>query len=53
LVDDGNYAVRVSVELGQTSVDKVEVKRGLQQGDIVILSDMARWDNFDRVRIRR
>jgi HlyD family secretion protein len=53
LVDDGNYAVRVSVELGQTSVDKVEVKRGLQQGDVVILSDMARWDNFDRVRIRR
>ncbi len=53
LVDDGNHAVRVSVELGQTSVDKVEIRRGLQEGEVVILSDMARWDNFDRVRIRR
>lgn len=53
LVDDGNHAVRVSVELGQTSVDKVEIRRGLQEGDVVILSDMARWDNFDRLRIRQ
>jgi HlyD family secretion protein len=44
-------AVRVSVELGRTSVNSVEVLRGLQAGDQVILSDMSAWDSYDRVRL--
>ena len=52
VVEDGNYAVRVTVSIGRTSVDKVEVTQGLNEGDEVILSDMSRWDAFDRVRIR-
>ena len=52
LVDGGKYAQRVTVRLGKTSVNSVEVKDGLQPGDIVILSDMSRWDNVERVRIR-
>ena len=47
----GAGAVRVSVELGRTSVNSVEVRRGLQAGDQVILSDMSAWDSYDRIRL--
>ena len=47
----GAEAARVSVELGRTSVNAVEVLRGLQAGDQVILSDMSAWDSYDRVRL--
>ena len=53
LVEEGRYAVRVTVHIGQTSVDRIEIVQGLQEGHEVILSDMSRWDAFDRVRIRR
>ncbi len=52
LVEGGRYAQRVTVRLGRTSVTSVEIKDGLSPGDIVILSDMSRWDNVDRVRIK-
>jgi HlyD family secretion protein len=44
-------AVRVSVELGRTSVNSVEVLRGLQAGDQVVLSDMSAWASYDRIRL--
>lgn len=49
---DGQYAERVQVQLGVSSVNEIEVREGLQPGDIVILSDMSQWDGFDRVRLR-
>jgi multidrug resistance efflux pump len=52
LVDGGKYAQRVSIRLGRTSVTSVEIKEGLAPGDVIILSDMSRWDNVDRVRIK-
>jgi HlyD family secretion protein len=52
LVDGGKEAVRVPVELGRASVDTVEIRKGLQSGDRVILSDMSAWDNFDRIQLR-
>jgi len=52
LVDDGNYAERVTVQLGRSSVNEIEILDGLQPGDIVILSEMSQWDGFDRVRLR-
>ena len=52
LVESGKYAVRVTVRLGRTSVNSVEIKEGLNPGDVVILSDMSRWDNVERVRIK-
>lgn len=52
LVDGGKYAQLVTVRLGKTSVTSVEIKDGLQPGDVVILSDMTRWENVDRVRIK-
>lgn len=52
LVPGSNDAVRVTVLLGVSSVNEVEVQSGLAEGDSVILSDMARWDAFERVRLR-
>jgi HlyD family secretion protein len=52
LEDNGNEAVRVQVTLGRTSVNTVEIVKGLQVGDQVILSDMSAWDNFDRVQLK-
>ncbi|MBA3444687.1 MAG: HlyD family efflux transporter periplasmic adaptor subunit [Gemmatimonadales bacterium] len=51
LVEDGNAAVRVNVELGRTSVNTVEIRGGVQPGDKLIISDMSRWDGYDRVRV--
>jgi multidrug efflux pump subunit AcrA (membrane-fusion protein) len=48
----GGYAERVSVDIGRTSVSAVEIVDGLAVGDVVILSDMAQWDRYQRVRIR-
>lgn len=52
LTDGGDHAVRVRVQFGRTSVDMIEIERGLSVGDEVILSDMSRWDEVDRVRLR-
>jgi HlyD family secretion protein len=52
LVDGGQNAVRVQVELGRTSVNAVEIKKGLDSGDQLILSDMSAYDNFDRVQLK-
>jgi HlyD family secretion protein len=49
---DGAYADRVTVQLGASSVNDIQIMDGLQQGDVVILSDMSRWDGYDRVRLR-
>ncbi|OGU26795.1 MAG: hypothetical protein A3K13_10805, partial [Gemmatimonadetes bacterium RIFCSPLOWO2_12_FULL_68_9] len=38
LTPDGQYAERVTVRLGASSVNEIEVKDGLQPGDVVILS---------------
>jgi len=52
LVEDGSEGLRVSVKLGKSSVNAVEILQGLRVGDRVILSDMSAWDAFDRVRLR-
>ena len=48
----GRYAVRVPVKLGRTSVNAIEIVQGLVAGDSVILSDMSRYDNVERVRLK-
>jgi len=53
ITDDGHYATRVQVQLGRSSVNTVEILRGLDVRDSVILSDMSQWDNVERVRIKR
>ena len=52
LATDEHTALRVQVELGRSSVNTIEIIRGLEVDDQVILSDMSRWDTFDRIRLR-
>ena len=48
---DGVYATRTQVQLGRSSVNTIEIVKGLQPGDRVILSDMSQWDSHDRVKL--
>jgi len=48
---DGKGAARVPVKVGRASVNSIQVLEGLHQGDTVILSDMSRNDNTDRIRL--
>jgi len=52
MVPGTNEAERVQVGLGRSSVNTIEILRGLNEGDVVILSDMSRWDAVDRVRVK-
>ncbi len=51
LSPDSQTAQRVPVKVGRASVNSIQVIEGLHEGDTVILSDMSRWDNTDRVRL--
>jgi HlyD family secretion protein len=51
VVNNGKEAIRVPVELGRVSVNTVEVVKGLQVGDKVILSDTSAQDGFDKIRL--
>jgi HlyD family secretion protein len=48
----GNVASRVPVMLGKSSVNLIEIVKGLNPGDKVILSDTSAYDQNDRVRLR-
>lgn len=52
LEPDGSYADRVPVQLGRSSVNKIEITKGLQPGDRIILSDMSQWDTADRIKLK-
>ena len=48
---DHKGATRVPVKVGKASVNSMQVLEGLKEGDTVILSDMSRYDNVDRIRL--
>jgi HlyD family secretion protein len=48
---DGKTATRVQVKVGEVSVTQIQILDGLKEGDRVILSDMSRYDNTDKVRL--
>ena len=52
IAPDGQTAVRVPVELGRGSVNRIEVLAGLAEGDEIILSDTSAWDTWDAIRLR-
>jgi HlyD family secretion protein len=52
LIENGRAAIRVPIELGRSSVTTVEIRKGLQAGDQIILSDMSQWDGFEKVRLK-
>jgi HlyD family secretion protein len=51
LEPDSSTAIRVPVELGKSSVSTIEIVRGLEEGDQVILSDISQFEDFDRVKL--
>ena len=52
MLPDGQTAVRARVKFGRSSVNTMEILEGLEVGDEVIISDMTRWDEFDRIRLK-
>jgi HlyD family secretion protein len=44
-------AVQVTVKLGRSSVQFIEVVEGLREGDEVVLSDMSQYDQQSRIKI--
>jgi len=48
---DGKTATLVPVKVGRASVNAIQVIEGLKEGDTVILSDMSRWANVDRIKL--
>ena len=52
VIENGDAAIRVTVRLGRSSVNTIEIVEGLEVGDEVILSDMSAYDQYDRVRLR-
>src|ERR1700757_4982351 len=52
LSPDGKEASRITVKMGRASVNSIQVLEGLRERDVVILSDMSRWDNAERIRLQ-
>lgn len=52
LEPDGRTAVRVTVKLGRSSVNEIEIQGGLREGDVVILSDLSQYDQYSKVRLK-
>ena len=48
---DGKTASRVQVAIGRSSASSVEILQGLKEGDEVILSDMSRWEQYQRIQL--
>ena len=42
----------MTVQLGRGSATAVEVLRGLNPGDVIILSDMSQYDGVERVKLK-
>jgi HlyD family secretion protein len=52
ITDDGLNAERVSVTLGRTSTDSVQIAQGLRPGDRIIVSDMTSWKRYDHLQLK-
>jgi len=52
VVDNGKFGLRTRVEFGRSSVSTIEVLKGLDEGDEIVLSDMSQWDGQERIRLK-
>ena len=48
---DGHFAHRIPVELGQGSINQIEVLSGLEVGDLIVTSDPTRFEHYEKIRI--
>ena len=51
LSPDRSTAMLTPVELGRSSVSTIEVVRGLNVGDCVVLTDMSQWADYSRLNL--
>ena len=51
LDSESDMAIRTPVKLGRGSVSMIEIVDGLSRGDQIIISDMSKWEDVDRVRL--
>ncbi len=51
LNQSASAAHRVDITTGKSSVDRVQVLSGLQEGDRIILSDSSAWYNQDQIQL--
>jgi HlyD family secretion protein len=49
---DGEGAARTKVKLGRSSVATIEIREGLAEGDVVVLSDLSTLEGALRIRLR-
>ena len=52
LSEDGNFAERISVKLGQGSINQIQIIDGLKIGDKIIISDPSSWQTYQKIRLR-
>jgi len=53
LVDaNGELVRRVVVEYGRTPASLIEIASGVSHGDQIVVSDMRRWDAFERLALK-
>jgi hypothetical protein len=48
---DGNFAERIHVTLGKGSVNQIQIVKGLNTGEKIIISDPSEWDKYEKIRI--
>jgi HlyD family secretion protein len=48
LVND-NVAIKTAIEVGSTSVSKLEITGGLVEGDVIVISGAGYFDDQDQV----
>lgn len=51
LTPEGDHAERIAVKIGRTSASNIEIREGLQEGDEIILSEISRWEDVDKIKI--
>jgi hypothetical protein len=49
---NGEFAKRTSVRLGRQSGALIQIISGLSPGDLVIVTDTAKWNSYERLRIK-
>ena len=53
VLDGSDELVKRKVQLGDSNFEYVEVVSGLQQGDRVVVSDMSRYKNKNRLKLKK
>ena len=48
---DGKHVTRVNVRFGAIASEMIQIKSGLREGDKVIVTDMSRWADYERIRL--